>query len=84
MPVPQPLFVPLAHVEDDPVLFIEPNAPNGENLPQGIRLYQSSLSPVLRKTVTLYFEPISESRHNFVREVFVINGFPIFKKSICV
>ena len=73
------LIVPLAHVENDPVLFIEPNAPNGENLPQGSGYINLSLSPVLRKTGRFYYEPIPKVATTS-GEVFVINGSYLLKK----
>lgn len=73
------LVIPYARIEADPVLFIEPNAPNGENLPQGTGYINLELSPVLRKVGHFYYEPIPKVATTSA-EVFIINGDFLVKK----
>lgn len=73
------LVVPLARIEADPVLFVEPNAPNGENLPQGTGYINLGLSPVIRKVSHFYYEPIPKVATTSA-EVFIINGNFLVKK----
>ncbi|MBI5621238.1 O-antigen ligase family protein [Candidatus Gottesmanbacteria bacterium] len=73
------LVIPYTRIEPDPVLFIEPNAPNGENLPQGTGYINLGLSPVMRKLGHFYFEPIAKTATTSA-EVFVINGNFLLKK----
>lgn len=73
------LIVPFDRIEADPVLFVEPNAPTGENLPQGTGYINLPFSPVTRKLGHFYFEPIPMVATTSA-EVFVINGSYILKK----
>lgn len=73
------LVIPLARIEADPVLFVEPNAPNGENLPQGTGYINLGLSPVIRKVSHFYYEPIPKVATTSA-EVFIINGNFLVKK----
>ncbi|MEK7543841.1 MAG: hypothetical protein AAB557_03170 [Patescibacteria group bacterium] len=73
------LVIPYTRIEADPVLFIEPNAPNGENLPQGTGYINLALSPVIRKLGHFYYEPIPKIATTSA-EVFIINGDFLVKK----
>ena len=73
------LVIPYTLLEADPVLFIEPNAPTGENLPQGTGYINLSLSPVTRKLGHFYFEPILKVATTSA-DVYVINGNFLLKK----
>lgn len=73
------LVIPYTRLEEDPVLFVEPNAPTGENLPQGTGYINLSLSPVSRKLGHFYFEPIPKAATTSA-EVFIINGDFLLKK----
>ncbi|MDP1721658.1 MAG: O-antigen ligase family protein [Candidatus Gottesmanbacteria bacterium] len=71
--------VPYAWIEKDPVLYVEPNAPNGENLPQGTGYVNLELSPIVRKLGHFYYEPIPKTATTSA-EVFIINGDFLLKK----
>lgn len=73
------LVIPYTRIEEDPVLFVEPNAPTGENLPQGTGYINLPLSPVIRKLGHFYFEPIPNVATTSA-EVFIINGDFLLKK----
>ena len=73
------IIIPYATLEADPVLFVEPNAPTGENLPQGTGYINLALAPVTRKLGHFYFEPIPKAATTSA-EVFVINGDFLLKK----
>jgi len=73
------LVIPYDRIEDDPVLFVEPNAPNGENLPQGTGYINLGLSPVARKLGHFYFQPVVKTATTSA-EVFVINGDFLIKR----
>lgn len=73
------LVIPYTRIEADPVLYIEPNAPNGENLPQGTGYVNLELSPVVRKLGHFYYEPIPKTATTSA-EVFIINGNFLLKK----
>ena len=66
------IIIPYATLEADPVLFVEPNAPTGENLPQGTGYINLALAPVTRKLGHFYFEPIPKAATTSA-EVFVIH-----------
>lgn len=73
------LVIPYTRIEENPVLFVEPNAPTGENLPQGTGYINLALAPVSRKLGHFYFEPIT-SVATTSATVFVINGNFLLKK----
>jgi hypothetical protein len=60
-------------------LFVEPNAPTGEDLPSGTGYINLALSPVKRKLGNFYFEPKPREATTSA-EVFVINGDYLVKK----
>lgn len=71
--------IPYTALEEKVVLFREPNAPTGENLPQGTGYINLSLSPVTRRLGYFYFEPIPKVATTSA-EVFIINGDFLIKK----
>jgi len=73
------LVIPYALIESETVLFREPNAPTGENLPQGTGYVNLPLAPVIKKLGNFYFEPISKVATTSA-EVFMINGDFLLKK----
>ena len=73
------IVIPYTRLEADPVLFVEPNAPTGENLPQGTGYINLALAPVTRKLGHFYFEPIPKAATTSA-EVFIINGDFLLKK----
>src|SRR3989344_5053275 len=52
------LVVPYELLQENMVLLAEPNAPTGENLPQGTGYINLSLSPVSRRLGSFYYEPV--------------------------
>ncbi len=73
------IVVPYTHLEDEAVLFMEPNAPTGENLPQGTGYINLALSPVVKKLGRFYFEPIPKVASSSA-DVFIINGDFLLKQ----
>lgn len=73
------LIYPYTMLEEEVILLREPNAPTGENLPQGTGYINLSLSPVTRKIGYFYFEPIPKVATTSA-EVFIINGNYLVKK----
>lgn len=75
------MVIPPAQIEDPAVLYAEPNAPTGENLPQGTGYVNLPLAPVVRKIRWFYFEPIPSRAATKPGEVFVINGSFLIKRA---
>lgn len=75
------LVIPYTRLEAEAVLFVEPNAPTGENLPQGTGYINLPLSPVTRKLGHFYFEPIPGVATTSA-DVFIINGNFLIKKAL--
>lgn len=73
------IIVPYTLIEDNAVVLVEPNAPTGENLPQGTGYVNLSLSPVIRKLDRFYYEPNPRTATTSA-EVYIINGDYILKK----
>ncbi len=71
--------IPYTSLENEVVLYREPNAPTGENLPQGTGYINLPLSPVMRKLGYFYYEPIPKEATTSA-EVFIINGDYLIKK----
>lgn len=72
------LVLSYERLESPVVLYVEPNAPTGENLPQGTGYVNLPLAPVERKLDHFYFEPVL--RATTASEVFVINGSFLMKR----
>ena len=68
-----------ALLEENMVLFAEPNMPTGENLPQGTGYINLTLSPLSQRLGHFYFEPTLKAATSSA-EVFVINGDYLLKK----
>ncbi|MBI4064974.1 hypothetical protein HY409_01205 [Candidatus Gottesmanbacteria bacterium] len=71
--------IPYTMLEENVVLYREPNAPTGESLPQGTGYINLSLSPVTRRLGYFYYEPIPKVATTSA-EVFIINGDFLIKK----
>ncbi len=74
------LVVSYTRLEPEAVLFVEPNAPTGENLPQGTGYVNLPLAPVTKKLGHFYFEPVLQAATTSA-EVFIINGSFLIKKA---
>ena len=72
-------IVPYTLIEETAVLLIAPNAPTGENLPQGTGYINLSLSPIARKLPHFFYEPKPKAATTSA-EVFIINGDYLLKK----
>ncbi len=73
------LIVQYARLEENAILLVEPNAPTGEDLPQGTGYINLSLSPVARKLERFFYEPKPRVATTSA-EVFIINGNYLLKK----
>ncbi|KKU81491.1 MAG: hypothetical protein UY10_C0055G0003 [Microgenomates group bacterium GW2011_GWA2_47_8] len=73
------LVIPFTHLPQNVVLLVEPDAPTGEDLPQGTGDINLSLSPVVRKLSNFYYEPKPKAATTSA-EVFRINDNYLLKK----
>ncbi len=72
-------ILPYSLLEENMVLYVEPNAPTGENLPQGTGYINLTLSPIKKRLGHFYYEPTLKQATSSA-EVFVINGDYLLKK----
>ncbi len=75
------LALPYTYLPEKVMLLIEPNAPTGEDLPQGTGYINLSLSPVIRRLGNFYYERKPDLKTGLV-EVFTINGDYLIKKAL--
>ncbi len=71
--------VPYLVLPEKVVLLVEPNAPTGEDLPQGTGYINLSLAPIMKKLNNFFYEPKSRVATS-AAEVFIINGDFLLKK----
>ncbi|MBI5449440.1 O-antigen ligase family protein [Candidatus Gottesmanbacteria bacterium] len=71
--------VPYLVLPEQVVLLAEPDAPTGEDLPQGTGYINLSLAPVIRKLDNFFYEPKPRTATT-AAEVFIINGDFLLKK----
>ena len=77
------IVIPYTHIPSRASLVIEPNSPNGENLPQGTSYINLPLAPVVKKVNRYYFEK-SDTKVNVgskSAEILVYDGDFLVKKA---
>jgi len=73
------LAIPYTYLPEKVMLLVEPNAPTGEDLPQGTGYINLPLSPIIKRLGNFYYERKSNPKTGLV-EVFTINGDYLIKK----
>ncbi len=74
------LVIPYTYLPEKVDLLVEPNAPTGENLPQGTGYINLPLSPVIKRLGNFYYERKPDPKTGIV-EVQIINGDYLLKKA---
>jgi hypothetical protein len=74
------IVIPYTKMPEEVVLYREPNAPTGEDLPQGTGYVNLTLAPVIAKMENFYFEPTTKTATTSA-EVFIINGNFLVKRA---
>jgi len=73
------LAIPYTYLPEKVMLLVEPNAPTGEDLPQGTGYINLPLSPIIKRLGNFYYERKPNPKTGLV-EVFTINGDYLIKK----
>ncbi len=63
-------ILPIELIPPYPILLIEPNAPNGESLPQGTGYINLPLSPVIKREWQFFFEKSNQATTSAEAQVF--------------
>lgn len=71
--------IPYLVLPEKVVLLVEPNAPTGEDLPQGTGYINLSLAPIMNRLGSFLYEPKPRVATS-AAEVFIINGDFLLKK----
>lgn len=74
------VIVPYTNIREKVILLTEPNAPTGEDLPQGTGYINLPLSPVTHKEGNIYFEKKPDPKTGTIN-VYIINGDFLIKKA---
>jgi hypothetical protein len=74
------IVIPYKNIPEEVILFREPNAPTGEDLPQGTGYVNLTLAPVVAKMGNFFFEPTTTTATSSA-EIFVINGNFLLKRT---
>ncbi len=73
------LAIPYTYLPEKVMVLVEPNAPTGEDLPQGTGYINLPLSPIIKRLGNFYYERKPNPKTGLV-EVFTINGDYLIKK----
>lgn len=75
------MTIPYEALPDKMLLYVEPNVPTGEFLPQGTSYINLSLAPITQKTWTFYYETKHTDPKTGLPVVTIINGPFLLKKA---
>lgn len=75
------MTIPYEALPDKMLLYVEPNVPTGEFLPQGTSYINLSLAPITEKTWTFYYETKHTDPKAGLPVVTIINGPFLLKKA---
>lgn len=74
-------ILPFSLIPPNTILLVEPNAPTGENLPQGTSYINLPLSPIIRREDQFYLEKRRENQGTTATETYVLYGDYLVKKA---
>lgn len=73
------LTIPYDGLPSESILYVQPNVPNGEFLPQGTSYINLTLSPITQKTWNFYYETNNRDVKTGLPVVTIINGQYLLK-----
>jgi hypothetical protein len=77
-----PVVIDYTQLPDHVTLLVTENTPNGENLPQGTGYINLSLSPVIKKTGSYFYEYSESAKKPDSADVVIINGNYLVKRAV--
>lgn len=75
------MVLPFSQIPSPAILVVEPNSPNGENLPQGTSYINLSLSPIEKKTGEYFYQKSEEHKGGEPADAHVFFGDYVIKKA---
>lgn len=75
------VILPFSQIPSPAMLVVEPNSPNGENLPQGTSYINLPLSPIVKKVGEYFFQKSQENKKSESADAHVFFGDFVVKKA---